>query len=232
MREILCSMPTLLMLTFGAYLLGVFLQRKSGWTLLHPFLICIPVLLVLLQVLDIPYDTYSQANQPITFLLGPSVVALALSLYEELETIKRNALPIFVAVLVGALVGVVSVYFSCKMLHMDGMWVRSLEAKSVTTPIAMDVTRSLGGNESLAAVSVIITGFLGSLMGPFVLRLCHVSNPVAKGLAMGCAAHGLGTARAIELGAVEGAVSGLCIALMGVATALLVPLFHIVLPIW
>lgn len=232
MREVLCSMPTLLMFTFGTYLLGVFLQRKSGWTLLHPFLICIPVLLVLLKVLDIPYDTYSQANQPITFLLGPSVVALALSLYEELETIKRNALPIFVAVIVGALVGVVSVYFSCKMLHMDGMWVRSLEAKSVTTPIAMDVTRSLGGNESLAAVSVIITGFLGSLMGPFVLRLCHVTNPVAKGLAMGCAAHGLGTARAIELGAVEGAVSGLCIALMGVATALLVPLFHIVLPIW
>lgn len=232
MREVLCSMPALLMLTFGTYLLGVFLQRKSGWTLLHPFLICIPVLLALLKVLDIPYDTYSHANQPITFLLGPSVVALALSLYEELETIKRNALPIFVAVIVGALVGVVSVYFSCKMLHMDGMWVRSLEAKSVTTPIAMDVTRSLGGNESLAAVSVIITGFLGSLMGPFVLRLCHVSNPVAKGLAMGCAAHGLGTARAIELGAVEGAVSGLCIALMGVATALLVPLFHIVLPIW
>lgn len=112
------------------------------------------------------------------------------------------------------------------------MWVRSLEAKSVTTPIAMDVTHSLGGNESLAAVSVIITGFLGSLMGPFVLRLCHITNPVAKGLAMGCSAHGLGTARAIELGAVEGAVSGLCIALMGVATALLVPLFHIVLPIW
>ncbi len=186
----------------------------------------------LLKVLDIPYETYSQANQPINFLLGPSVVALALSLYEELETIKHNALPIFVAVIVGALVGVVSVYFSCKMLHMDGMWVRSLEAKSVTTPIAMDVTHSLGGNESLAAVSVIITGFLGSLMGPFVLRLCHITNPVAKGLAMGCSAHGLGTARAIELGAVEGAVSGLCIALMGVATALLVPLFHIVLPIW
>ena len=232
MRDVLCSMPALLMLTFGTYLLGVFLQRKSGWTLLHPFLVCIPVLLVLLKVLDIPYETYSQANQPINFLLGPSVVALALSLYEELETIKHNALPIFVAVIVGALVGVVSVYFSCKMLHMDGMWVRSLEAKSVTTPIAMDVTHSLGGNESLAAVSVIITGFLGSLMGPFVLRLCHITTPVAKGLAMGCSAHGLGTARAIELGAVEGAVSGLCIALMGVATALLVPLFHIVLPIW
>lgn len=232
MREILCAMPTLLMLTFGAYLMGVFLQRKSGWTLLHPFLICIPVLLVLLNVLDIPYDTYAQANQPITFLLGPSVVALALSLYEEIETIKRNAVPIFVAVLVGALVGITSVYFSCKMLHLDNMWVRSLEAKSVTTPIAMDVTRSLGGNESLAAVSVIITGFIGSLIGPFVLRLCHITHPVAKGLAMGCGAHGLGTARAIELGAVEGAVSGLCIALMGIATALLVPLFHTVVPIW
>lgn len=232
MRDVLCSVPSLLMLTFGAYLLGLFLQRKSGWTLLHPFLICIPVLVATLCILDIPYDTYSQANQAITFLLGPSVVALALSLYEEIDTIRRNALPITVAVLVGALVGIASVYVSCKMLHLDGMWVRSLEAKSVTTPIAMDITRSLGGNESLSAVSVIITGFLGSLIGPFVLRLCHITNPVAKGLAMGCSAHGLGTARAIELGALEGAVSGLCIALMGVATAILVPLFHIVLPVW
>lgn len=232
MHDILCSMPTLLLLTFGTYLLGVWVQRKSGVSLLHPFLICIPILVALLYFLDIPYDDYARANQPISFLLGPSVVALALALYDELETIKRNALPILIAVLVGALVGVSSVYFSCKMLHLEGMWVRSLEAKSVTTPIAMDVTHSLGGNESLAAISVIITGFVGSVVGPFALRLCHVTHPVAKGLAMGCSAHGLGTAKAIEMGAVEGAISGLCIALMGVATALLVPLFNIVYPIW
>ena len=232
MHDILCSMPTLLLLTFGTYLLGVWAQRKSGVSLLHPFLICIPILVSLLYFLDIPYDDYARANQPISFLLGPSVVALALALYDELETIKRNALPIFIAVLVGALVGVSSVYFSCKMLHLEGMWVRSLEAKSVTTPIAMDVTHSLGGNESLAAISVIITGFVGSVVGPFVLRLCHVTHPVAKGLAMGCSAHGLGTAKALEMGAIEGAISGLCIALMGVATALLVPLFNILYPIW
>ncbi len=232
MHDILCSMPTLLLLTFGTYLLGVWGQRKSGISLLHPFLICIPILVSLLYFLDIPYDDYARANQPISFLLGPSVVALALALYDELETIKRNALPIFVAVLVGAFVGVSSVYFSCKMLHLEGMWVRSLEAKSVTTPIAMDVTHALGGNESLAAISVIITGFVGSVIGPFALRLCHITHPVAKGLAMGCSAHGLGTAKALEMGAVEGAISGLCIALMGVATALLVPLFNIFYPIW
>jgi putative effector of murein hydrolase len=104
----------------------------------------------------------------------------------------------------------------------------SLEPKSVTTPIAMDISGMLGGNVSLTAVSVVLCGFVGAVFGPVVVSLLRIKSPVARGLGLGCASHGLGTARAIEMGAVEGAVSGLAIALMGIATALVIPIFNLI----
>lgn len=226
MKELILNVPAMLTLTVGTYLLGVFCKNKSGISLLHPFIICIPIIIALLKVMDISADEYMEHNQIIIFLQGPSVVALGLSIYDNLETIKKNMAAILSAVIVGSIVGVVSVYVLCGILNLDPIFDRSLESKSLTTPIAMDLTAALGGNISLTAISVVLCGFIGAVFGPLMWKIFRIDNPIAKGLAMGCASHGLGTTRAIEVGALEGAVSGLSIALMGVATALVIPLFN------
>lgn len=226
MREMLMNMPMMLVLTVGAYLLGVWVRRKSGISMLHPFLISLPVIIAVLKVFDVPYDFYMESNHIIDFLLGPSVVALGYLLYDKREIIRQNLAGILSSVLVGSIVGVASVYVLCRLFNLDEIFIYSLEAKSVTTPIAMDITSTLGGNLSLTAVSVIICGFLGAMFGPLCMRIFRIKSPVAKGLGFGCASHGLGTAKAIETGAIEGAVSGLSIALMGIATSIIVPLFN------
>lgn len=226
--EILMNMPAMLLLTVGAYLLGLWAKKKSGLALLHPFLISIPVIIAVLKLTDIPCSFYIESNVLIDFLLGPSVVSLGLLLYDNRDIVLKNCAGILTSVLVGSVVGVASVWVLCRVFGLDEMFLFSLEPKSVTTPIAMDISESLGGNASLTAVSVVLCGFIGAVLGPLVLRLIKIKSPVARGLGMGCASHGLGTARAIEMGAVEGAVSGLSIALMGIATALIIPLFNLI----
>lgn len=230
-REIFMNVPMMLVLTIGSYLLGLWVKQKSRLSLLHPFLICIPVIISILTILDIPCDFYMEGNKMIEFMLGPSVVALGLLLYDHIGTIRKNMLSILVSVSVGSLTGIGSVYLLCRIFSLDDMFIKSLEPKSVTTPIAMDLSAILGGNISLTAVSVVLCGFIGAVFGPLVLKLFHIRTPVARGLAMGCAAHGLGTSRAIENSAIEGAVSGLAIALMGLATAVFTPLFNLLFPL-
>lgn len=223
------NVPAMLALTIGAYLSGVWISRKSGISLLHPFLIAIPVIVAVLKVLDIPYEFYKESNGILDFMLGPSVVALGYLLYEHRKVVMSNLAGITSAVIAGSLVGVLSVYVLCRLFRLDDLFILSLEAKSVTSPIAMDITASIGGNVSLAAVSVVLCGFLGAMMGPLCIRILKFKSPVSRGLAFGCSSHGLGTAKAIEMGAIEGAVSGLSIALMGLVTSLLVPLCNMFL---
>ncbi|MDE6871259.1 MAG: LrgB family protein [Bacteroidales bacterium] len=230
-REIFMNVPMMLVLTIGSYLLGLWIKNKSGISLLHPFLICIPVIVSILKVLDIPCSFYMESNRLIEFLLGPCVVSLGLLLYDHIATIRKNMVSILVSVTAGSITGIGSVYILCRMFSLDDIFIKSLEPKSVTTPIAMDLSAMLGGNTSLTAVSVVLCGFIGAVFGPAILRIFRIKTPVARGLAMGCAAHGLGTSRAIENSAVEGAVSGLAIALMGLMTAILVPLFNMVFPL-
>lgn len=231
MESVIHNVPAMLALTLGAYLLGVWVKKKSGLSLLHPFLICIPVIAAVLKFTGTPVEFYIDSNKMVDFLLGPSVVSLGLLMYDHLETIRKHLLSITVSVFTGSLVGVGSVYFLCRFFRLDELFIKSMEAKSVTTPIAMDITASLGGNVSLAAVTVILCGFIGTVFGPMMIRMFHIDTSVAKGLALGCCSHGLGTSKAIELGAVEGAVSGLAIAMMGIMTAIVVPLFNMIFPI-
>ena len=225
-KDILNNVPAMLLLTIGAYLLGVWVKRKSKIALLHPFIISIPVIIAVVKAFDISPEFYIQSNFIIDFMLGPCVVSLGYLLYRNRQTIREHIIGIISAVLTGSIVGVVSVYVLCPILGLDELFILSLEAKSVTTPIAIDITKTIGGDISLTAVSVIISGFIGALIGPTALKLFGIKDPVAKGLAMGCSSHGLGTARAVEIGAIEGAVSGLSIALMGIVTAIFIPIFN------
>lgn len=228
-NDVVTSMPAMLLLTLASYLLGVFIHRKSGISVLHPFITSLVVIIGTLLIFKIPYEEYRAGNRILDFLLGPSVVALALRLYDNLEIVKKNLAAILSAVVVGSTIGIVGVWAIGRLLGAPSDIILSMEAKSVTVPIAMDVTAISGGSTALIAISVVFTGVLGAVLGPGLINLLKITDPVARGAAMGCSAHGIGTGRAIELGAVEGAVSGLCIVLMGVATSILVPLLNLLL---
>lgn len=226
MSEIITSTPAMLLLTLSAYLLGMCIHKKSGISMLHPFITAMVVIIGILLIFKIPYTEYKSGNKILDFLLGPSVVALALKLYDNLDVVKKNLSAIISAVVTGSSIGIVGVWGFAKLFGSNTEFIHSLEAKSVTVPIALDITMIIGGCSSLIAISVVLTGVIGAVLGPSLLKTLKITDPVAKGVAMGCSAHGIGTGRAIELGAIEGAVSGLCIVLMGVATSILVPLLN------
>lgn len=227
MKEAFFNSPMMLALTIGAYILAVYVRKRSGLSWLHPLLICLPVIISVLIIFDIPVEKYNEGNRIIYFLLGPCVVSLGLKLYDSRKMIRENLLPITAAVVTGSIVGVLGVWALGKLFVLPDDMITAMEPKSVTVPIAMDIVKSLGGNTSLIATSVVLTGFTGAFLGPLILDLAGIKSPISRGVGFGCAAHGVGTAKALEEGALEGAVSGLCIALMGVLTAVIVPLFNL-----
>jgi predicted murein hydrolase (TIGR00659 family) len=219
----------LLTFTIGVYVLSLWLFRRTRIGLLHPLLTSAAVIIVFLLATGISYEHYHQATTLIDFMLGPSVVALGYALYRQVEQLRANAVSIVTSVVVGSVVGIVSVIVILRLFGAEHAIEASLVPKSVTTPIAMSIAERSGGIGSLTAIVVVFTGIFGSIVGPFVLRKLKITSRIAKGLALGSAAHGVGTARAMEMGAVEGAVSGLAIGLMGLITALLVPVIERIL---
>lgn len=165
----------------------------------------------------------------LNFMLGPSVVSLGYVLYEQVDRIKGNIISILTAVFTGSIVGILSVILIAKAFDADKILLASLAPKSVTAPIAMSIAENTGGVPQLAVVFVVICGIFGGMVGPLILRRLGIKSGIAKGLAMGSASHAFGTARAMEMGALEGAVSGLAIGIMGIMTALLIPFVEMIL---
>lgn len=216
----------LLTLTVGLYCLASALYRRTRTPLLHPVLVTFVVVIFFLRGAGVSYEAYRGATKLLEFGLGLSVVALGYLLYEQLEQLRGRLVPILVSTLAGCIVGVLSVVYVARWLGAERLILTSLAPKSVTVPIAVSVAEPLGGIVPLTSVVVFCVGIFGSIFGEWILRKCGVSDPLARGFALGSAAHGIGTARAIELGAAEGALSGLAMALMGLATALLLPLIE------
>lgn len=214
----------LLALTFIVYLLAKILQKRTGILLLNPILVSMAVLILFLTTFDISYDTYYEGGQLIEFWLKPAVVALGVPLYLQLESIKKQFIPIIVSQLVGCVVGIVSVVLIAKYTGASEPVIASLAAKSVTTPIAMEVTESLGGIPALTAAIVVCVGIFGALMGFKVLTWGRVGSPIAQGLSMGTASHAVGTSAAMERSTKYGAFASLGLTLNGILTALLTPI--------
>lgn len=229
MRDLLNTEIFILTLVIGVYLVAVWFYRKTGLKFLHPILLSIPVLAGMIHLLDIPYESFEKGSRILSFMLGPSVVVLGYLLYEQVEHLKANAVSIVTSVFVGCIVGILSVVFIARYFGADHALIASLEPKSVTTPIAMSIAARSGGIPSIAAVVVIVVGIFGGIVGPFILERLGIHSRIARGLALGSAAHGLGTARAMELGSIEGAISGLAIGVMGIMTAVLVPVIELIL---
>jgi predicted murein hydrolase (TIGR00659 family) len=210
-------------LTFGAFALFKELQRRTGWVLLNPILLTIASLILLLKLTGISYETYQAGGQLIEFWLKPAVVALGVPLYLQLEMIKKQLLPILLSQLVGCLVGIVSVVLVAKLLGATPDVICSLAPKSVTTPIAMEVSNTTGGIPSLTAAVVVLVGLFGAVFGFMILTLGRVKSPIAQGLSMGTASHAIGTSAAMEVSRKYGAYASLGLTLNGILTALLTP---------
>ncbi len=210
-------------LTAAVYCAAVAVRRKTNLVLLHPVLTSVVFLIVFLSAAGIPYPDYKRGTEAITMLLGPAVVALAVPLCRRMDLIVRQGPAILVTTVFGSLVGILSSVLPAVLLGTPWEAALSLAPKSVTTPIAMDIAEKIGGVPSFASAVVILTGIFGAALGPVVLRLVGVTNSAAFGLAMGFSAHGIGTARAAEIGDEEAAFSGLGLCLNGLATAVLAP---------
>lgn len=221
-----------LALVVGTYIAATILYKKTRLSLLHPLLTSIFVIIVILEVLDIEYASFQQGSHLIHFMLGPSVVALGYVLFEQMKYLKGNVVSILTSVFVGAIVGIISVIVIGKLMGADQSLIATLQPKSVTTPIAMGISEKNGGIPSLTAVIVVAVGIFGSIVGPVVMKVLGIESRIAKGLALGASSHGVGTAAAIQLGAVEGALSGLAIGLMGIMTAILVPVISYLLSLF
>lgn len=215
--------------TVAVYAAAQRMYARVRHPLLNPLLVAITTLIVLLWAMGIGYADYDRGGRLISFWLGPAVVALGVPLHAQLGEISRRGRAMLVSILAGSVVGIVSGTITAIVLGAPREVVLSLAPRAVTTPIAMGVAQKLGGLPSLTAVLVISTGMLGAVAGPSIMRLAGIRSRTAWGLAMGSAAHGIGTARAAEEGEVEGATSGLAIGLMGLATAILAPPIVVVL---
>ena len=209
--------------TFGLFFLAKWLQRRTGLMLLNPILLTIAALIVLLKCTGVSYETYSQGGHLIEFWLKPAVVALGVPLYLQLETIKKQLLPILLSQLAGCVTGIASVTLLAKILGATPQIIYSLAPKSVTTPIAMEVSQSIGGIPSLTAAVVVCVGLLGGMLGFKAMHLSHIGSPMAQGLSLGTAAHAVGTAAAMDASHKYGAFASLGLTLNGILTALLTP---------
>ncbi|WP_404381783.1 LrgB family protein [Caenispirillum salinarum] len=216
-----------LFVTLVAYRLGLALFERAGRPpILNPVLTAVLLIVGLLTVTDVDYSAYFEGAQFVHFLLGPATVALAIPLYNQLSSVRRSLPALAAAILVGSVTAAGSAVAVAWVLDASPQTVISLAPKSVTTPIAMGVAERLGGLPSLTAVLVILSGILGAIAGPGLLKLVGVRDDRAGGVAMGTASHGIGTARALQTGEVAGAFSGLAMGLNGLATAVLLPLLY------
>lgn len=219
-------------LTLGIYLVSGWLQRKTGILLLNPILITITLLIVILMLLGIDYSTYSKGGGYIDFFLKPAIVALGVPLYKQLEQIRKQALIIFGSQLIGCIAGVVSVVLIADAMGASRELIYSLAPKSVTTPIAIEVSRSIGGIASLTASVVIVVGLFGAVFGYALLRLAGIKSNMAQSLAIGNTAHAIGTAKSMEISPRYGAMSGIGLILNGILTATLTPYILLIMEKW
>lgn len=225
MNEFLSQLPLFsLVLTVGAYQIGLLLQKKWKSPLCNPLLIGVALVVGTLLLTGFSAERYQLDMKIFSWLITPATVALAVPLYEQMQKLKRNLPAILAGVAAGAVTALASVFALCALFSLDKQTTVSLLPKSVTVAIGMAISGQNGGIEALTSLVIAFTGILGSVAGPMLCKLLKLKNPIAQGVAFGTSAHVIGTAKAYELGDIQGAVSSLSLATAGVLTAILFPL--------
>ena len=207
-----------------AYIIGMWLKKKLGWGILNPLLIAVILVIAFLVGTGIPYAEYNKGASYISYFLTPATVCLAIPLYKQLELLKKNFAAVVIGITSGVLASAASIFIMSMLFKLDHVYYVSLLPKSITTAIGMGVSEEAGGIVTITIVSIILTGIFGNIIGEAWFKLVKIKEPIAKGLALGTASHAIGTAKALELGEVEGAMSSLSIAVAGLMTVIVVPL--------
>ncbi len=225
MSEFLSASPYFgVALTLVMFLIAVYVNRRCPGALTTPLFLATILVVLFLTTFNIPYDAYNKGAQYITYFLVPVTVCFAIPMYRQLPLLKKHAPAILLAMARGVAASVFSVCIICVLLGLGDIVARSLAAISVTTAIAIGITEKLGGVVALTVSSVIVTGILGASVSDLVCRKFGLTNPIARGLAIGNASHAAGTTKAMEMGPVEGAMSSLAIVISGLMTAVAAPL--------
>ena len=205
-------------LSLIAYLIGVMLKKKFKLGIFNPLLISIVISMIVLLVADIDYETYNEGAKHLSWLLTPATVCLAIPLYEQWELLKQNMKAVLFGLLAGTITSLTTVYVLAKLCGLTHEEYVTLLPKSITTAIGMGVSEELGGYVTITVAVIIITGVLGNMFGEIICKVFKITEPISKGLAYGASAHAIGTAKAIEIGEVEGAMSSLSIVVCGLLT--------------
>lgn len=209
-----------------AFEIGLLIYRKTNFPLFNPLLIAILLIIGFLKLFNVDFDTFNKGGQFINMFLGPATIVLAVPLYKQFDLLKKNFLPIILGITFGSLIGILSIISISVFLKLDNLITISLLAKSVTTPIGIEITNQLGGLAPVTVLAIIISGIVGAIVAPTVCRVFKITNPVAIGIGIGTASHAVGTSKALEIGETEGAMSSLSIGIAGIITVFLAPLCY------
>ncbi len=208
-----------------SYIIGLMIKKKFRYSILNPLLVSIIIVIVILTTFNIEYDAYNNGAKYISFLLTPATVCLAIPLYQQLDSLKKNFRAIMISILTGTLSSLVGILVLSVFFKFTHEIYASLLPKSITTAIGIGVSEEIGGIPTITVVAISLTGITGNVIGENVCRLFRIKNPISVGLAIGTASHAVGTAKALELGETEGAMSSLSIAVAGLITVVLAPIF-------
>ena len=204
-----------------AYLTGTVLKKKLKLPIFNPLLVSIILTMIVLVVADVDYDIYNKGASYLSWLLTPATVCLAIPLYEQWNLLKKYYQAVILGIVAGVLTSLTTVFVLAKLMGLDHKEYVTLLPKSITTAIGMGVSEELGGYVTITVAVIVVTGVFGNIFGELICKIFKITHPISKGLAFGSSSHAIGTAKAIELGEVEGAMSGLAIAVTGIMTVIL-----------
>ncbi|MEG0771704.1 LrgB family protein [Clostridium sp.] len=226
MKEILCNSVYFgVAVSILGYILGMAIKKKFKWSFLNPLLISIIFVITILLVFDIDYESYNQGAKYLSYFLTPATVCLAIPLYQQLELLKKNSKAVIIGISTGVLSSLGSVLGLSYLFQLTHEQYVTLLPKSITTAIGIGVSAELGGITTITVAVIIVTGILGNILAEGVCKLFKIKEPIAVGLAIGTASHAIGTAKALEIGEIEGAMSSLSIAVSGLLTVVCASFF-------
>ncbi len=201
-----------------AYFVGMFLKKKLKLAIFNPLLVSIIFTIIVLVMSKVDYKVYNEGAKYLSWFLTPATVCLAIPLYEQWQLLKKNYKAVIVGITSGVLTSLLTVFVLSLVMNLDHAQYVTLLPKSITTAIGMGLSEELGGYVTITVAVIVITGVLGNIFGELICKLFRIEEPIAKGLALGSASHAIGTAKAMEMGEIEGAMSSLSIAVAGILT--------------
>ncbi len=215
-------------LSLGCYAIGIFLKKKTGWLIMNPLLVSIILIIIVLLCCGISYEKYYEGAKYISYLLTPATVCLAVPLYQQVELLKKNWKAVLLGIASGVLSSMLSILALAVLFQFSHAEYVTFLPKSITTAIGIGVSEELGGYIAITVVVIIITGVLGNIFAEKFLKMIHITEPIAKGIAIGSSTHAVGTAKAMEIGPIEGAMSSLSIVVSGIITVVTASLFAMI----